>query len=165
MRDALMRHVPEPSAEFSLTCEMSMLFRMLATAASGTVCQVGKHELAAHWADVWVCGGGAGTVICPLRLGNLSRCACQVPRHGPLGKCVVPHSLCLHGVDGPESSSHDLPASPDPPAPRRPPTCCVRYARTRRQQGWACWRASRASAPPQTLRWAAARPAGSLHPS
>ncbi|KAL4432378.1 hypothetical protein ABPG77_001677 [Micractinium sp. CCAP 211/92] len=39
MRDALMRHVPEPSAEFSLTCEMSLLFRMLATAASGTVCQ------------------------------------------------------------------------------------------------------------------------------
>lgn len=59
MRDALMRHVPEPSAEFSLTCEMSLLFRMLATAASGTVCQVGKHELVAHWADVWVCGRGS----------------------------------------------------------------------------------------------------------
>ena len=50
MRDALMRHVPEPSAEFSLTCEMSLLFRMLATAASGTVCQVCCSEGAARWA-------------------------------------------------------------------------------------------------------------------
>ncbi|KAL4859552.1 PAN2-PAN3 deadenylation complex catalytic subunit pan2 [Chlorella vulgaris] len=38
-RDALLQHVPDPAAELSLTCEMSFLFRMLATAASGTVCQ------------------------------------------------------------------------------------------------------------------------------
>jgi hypothetical protein len=39
MRDALMQLVPDAASEFSLTCEMSFLFRMLATAAQGTVCQ------------------------------------------------------------------------------------------------------------------------------
>jgi hypothetical protein len=38
-RDALLCHVPDPALEFSLTDEMSFLFRMLATAAQGTVCQ------------------------------------------------------------------------------------------------------------------------------
>ena len=41
MRDALLQHVPDAGAEFALTDEMSFLFRMLATAAQGTVCQVG----------------------------------------------------------------------------------------------------------------------------
>lgn len=40
MRDALLQHVPDAAAEFCLTDEMSFLFRMLATAAQGTVCQV-----------------------------------------------------------------------------------------------------------------------------
>ena len=49
MRDALLQHVPDAAAEFCLTDEMSFLFRMLATAAQGTVCQVRGSSI------VWVC--------------------------------------------------------------------------------------------------------------
>ena len=52
MRDALLQHVPDAGTEFCLTDEMSFLFRMLATAAQGAVCQVGlllPHQVgAAH---------------------------------------------------------------------------------------------------------------------
>ena len=37
-REALLRHAPDPAVEFSLTDEMSFLFRMLAT-AGGAPCQ------------------------------------------------------------------------------------------------------------------------------
>ncbi|KAK9820479.1 hypothetical protein WJX72_010776 [[Myrmecia] bisecta] len=38
IREALLRHVPDPDKEFSLACELSLLFRMLAT-AKGQACQ------------------------------------------------------------------------------------------------------------------------------
>lgn len=39
MRDALLRHVPDPTSEFSLSGELSFLFRMMATPGT-LICQV-----------------------------------------------------------------------------------------------------------------------------
>ena len=48
-RELATEHVPDPDAEFSLMGELSLLFRMLAT-AGGTVCQVRSQKLVGHCA-------------------------------------------------------------------------------------------------------------------
>lgn len=76
MRELALAHVPDPGAEFSLTGELSLLFRMLVTAGGG-VCQV-RAALAAPSAGAgasvaavpawpaWCCddGGGGVMVVC-----------------------------------------------------------------------------------------------------
>lgn len=74
MRDALVQHVPDPGSEFSLTDEMSLLFRMLATAAQGTVCQVGR----AGWRGWAGCVRGWAGVAPPGRV-QLASCRVCIP--------------------------------------------------------------------------------------
>lgn len=140
MRDALMRHVPEPSTEFSLTCEMSLLFRMLATAASGTVCQVGaaRQRVRAAGRPAVSAGRFRLPACCPTRAQALGR---RVPDAWPTvreghASCVAWHTHSPHNslVTWCACAVH-----PTPPA-CRPPTCFERYARTRRPLGLACWR-------------------------
>lgn len=63
MRDRLVQHVPDPGAEFCLTDEMGFLFRMLATAAQGTVCQVRGLRRIGSGCSAWG-EGGAGGAAC-----------------------------------------------------------------------------------------------------
>lgn len=51
-RAAVLRHVPEPGAEFCLACELLFLFRLMLS-AGGTPCQVGRRRCATRRGTAW----------------------------------------------------------------------------------------------------------------